>query len=172
MTHTITKQREPIRRAGFPSVWFTTVPPDLARCPATPVLLLGRGALRAARELHRRTYAARPGSPFVVVDCCWLPNGQAGRLLFGNEATRGYVDRANGGTLMLDNVEYLPSPEQAAIADLVDCMAFRRPGGHEQVTVSLRVVAAVRTSSEELMDTSRLIPALGRRLDVVVVRLA
>src|SRR5450432_1565122 len=69
---------------------------DLSQSPLTPVLLVGPGGVGAARRLHRLTY---PGSrtPFVHVDCAWLPEHDISRLLFGCENAakieRGFVER-------------------------------------------------------------------------------
>ncbi len=160
--------------AGMATVSLADALPGLARCSLTPVLLIGRGALAVAEELHRLTYPSRPRAPLVVVDCVWLPSGEAGRCLFGHEGktkTRGYVDQANRGTLVLDNIECLESPEQIGMADMLDHMAFRRHGGLDRVPASLRLVAATREEPDDLIRTGRVHLALIRRLGVVAVRL-
>src|SRR5215831_9802138 len=74
---------------------------ELAQSPAVAVLLSGGGA-GAARQFHRMTHGNKR-APFVHVDCAWLPERGAGRLLFGSETGsadhRGFLERANGGTL-------------------------------------------------------------------------
>ena len=96
------------------------------------MLLVGPGGVGAARRLHRLTYRGTR-APFVHVDCTWLPERDVNRLLFGAEnaskVERGFVERANGGTLFLDDIEELPSGEQARVAELLDSFRFgRRPG--------------------------------------------
>src|SRR5579871_5296184 len=59
---------------------------DLAQSPLTPVLLVGPGGVGAARRLHRLTHRGTR-SPFVHVDCTWLPERDVNRLLFGAENT-------------------------------------------------------------------------------------
>jgi DNA-binding NtrC family response regulator len=145
---------------------------DLAQSPLTPVLLVGPGGVGAARRLHRLTHRGTR-APFVHVDCTWLPEREVARLLFGAENTskieRGFVERANGGTLFLDDIEELPSGEQARIAELLDSMRFRRAFGQDDVHVSLRVVACLAGTEEQALTTGRLRRDLHARLSVLPV---
>jgi DNA-binding NtrC family response regulator len=145
---------------------------DLARSPLTPVLLVGPGGVGAARRLHRLTYSGAR-APFVHVDCTWLPERDVNRLLFGTENAakieRGFIERADGGTLFLDDIEELPSGEQARIAELLDSMRFRRTFGQNDVHVSLRVVACLAGSEEQALATGRLRRDLHARLSVLPV---
>jgi DNA-binding NtrC family response regulator len=174
MSDTMHRWHAPTGSVGVATVSLADALPALALCRLTPVFLIGDRALAVAQELHRLTYVRRPWAPFVVVDCLWLPVGAAGLRLFGSDGdpvTRGYFDQANRGTLVLENLEYLPGLEQMALADLLDHMAFRRVGGLARIPVSLRVVAVTHESPEELAGSGRLRSALIRRLDVVAVRL-
>jgi DNA-binding NtrC family response regulator len=145
---------------------------DLAQSPLTPVLLVGPGGVGAARRLHRLTYRGSR-TPFVHVDCTWLPERDVGRLLFGTESAakieRGFVERANGGTLFLDDIEELPGGEQARIAELLDSMRFRRLLGQSDVEVSLRVVACLAGTEAQAVATGRLRRDLHVRLSVLPV---
>lgn len=145
---------------------------DLAQSPLTPVLLVGPGGVGAARRLHRLTHRGTR-APFVHVDCTWLPERDVNRLLFGAEnATkieRGFIERANGGTLFLDDIEELPSGEQARVAELLDSMRFRRSFGQNDVHVSLRVIACLAGTEEQALATGRLRRDLHARLSVLPV---
>ncbi|HVW90306.1 MAG TPA: sigma 54-interacting transcriptional regulator [Gaiellaceae bacterium] len=145
---------------------------DLAKSPLTPVLLVGPGGVGAARRLHRLTYRGTR-APFVHVDCTWLPERDVNRLLFGSESAskieRGFVERANGGTLFLDDIEELPANEQARVAELLDSMRFRRAFGQDDVHVSLRVVACLAGTEEQALTTGRLHRDLHARLSVLPV---
>jgi DNA-binding NtrC family response regulator len=109
----------------------------------------------------------------VHVDCTWLPERDVGRLLFGSESAakieRGFVERANGGTLFLDDIEELQSGEQARIAELLDSMRFRRILGQNDVEVSLRVVACLAGTETDAVATGRLRRDLHARLSVLPV---
>jgi two-component system, NtrC family, response regulator AtoC len=148
---------------------------SLARSPLTPVLLAGPPGpdrLRVAERLHRLTYPRRR-APFVDVDCAWLPAGDAGGLLFGRDprGEKGVVENAAKGTLFLDNIADLPAADQAKLADLLDRMRFRRLGGRREITVQLRVVAAMRDDAGDLAQGGRLRSDLFSRLNVFPIRL-
>jgi DNA-binding NtrC family response regulator len=112
-------------------------------------------------------------APFVHVDCKWLPERDVGRLLFGSESSakleRGFVERANGGTLFLDDIEELPSNEQTRIAELLESMRFRRVLGQRDVEVSLRVIACLAGTEARAMATGRLRRDLHARLSALPV---
>lgn len=112
----------------------------------------------------------RGRAPFIDVDCTWLPSEAAGRLLFGSEKAgrleRGFVERANGGTLFLEDIPELPGPEQSRLAKLLDSMQFRRQSGSRDVEVSLRVVAALSGTEETALSRGRLRRDLYSRLSV------
>jgi len=145
---------------------------DLAQSPLTPVLLVGPGGVGTARRLHRLTHRGSR-APFVHVDCTWLPERDVTRLLFGAEnaekVERGFVERANGGTLFLDDIEELPPSEQARVAELLDSMRFRRTFGQDDVHVNLRVVACLAGTEEQALSTGRLCRDLHSRLSVLPV---
>jgi arginine utilization regulatory protein len=141
----------------------------VARRPFEPVLIAGRKSLEAARRLHSLTHGVRR-APCVVVDCAWLPSLGAGPLLFGYDwGQDGFVDQANGGTLVFENAEFLGRNEQAAMVDLVDHGGYRRARGLTRAPVSLRLVATTRADPEELVRAGRLRPRFARRLEVVLL---
>lgn len=142
---------------------------DLAKSPLTPVLIIGSDAANIARRLHDMTHLEEQ-APFVTVDCTWLPANEAGQLLFGFERARhirrGFMERANGGTLFLDDVTELPRQEQARLAKTLDSMRFRRNFGTGETEVSLRVVAGLRGNLAQSLATNRLRRDLHARLSV------
>lgn len=151
--------------------WYRSLE-QLALSPLTPVLIVGQGGVGAARRLHRMTHP-RGRPPFVHVDCTWLPERDASRLLFGLESPskveRGFVERANGGTLFLDDIEELASVEQARVAELLDSMRFRRQQGQRDVEVKLRVVAGLAGNEASAVASGRLRRDLHARLSVLPV---
>ena len=145
---------------------------ELAAAPHTPLLLVGAGGAGAAKRLHRATHRGKL-APFVHVDCSWLPEGDAARALFGVESAskveRGFVERANGGTLFLDHAERLPLAEQARLSTLFDTMRIRRIDGREELPVSVRVVACVSSNEDAMLAEGRLHPDFHDRLCVLSI---
>jgi DNA-binding NtrC family response regulator len=144
-----------------------------AEHPLTPVLLLGKAPVPIARRLHDLTHAGRD-APFVHVDCVWLPGNGASSMLFGEGngpgARVGLAQKADRGTLLLENVEELSSPDQARLAELIDEAAFRPVHGVRRIDVALRVVVTTTGDPHELVRASRLRLDLLRRVSVLVLR--
>ncbi|MFZ4578395.1 MAG: sigma-54-dependent transcriptional regulator [Myxococcota bacterium] len=116
-----------------------------------PVLITGEtgtGKELVARALHEQ--GARRKGPFVAIPCGAIPTELAESELFGHEkgsftgATRqrqGAFERANGGTLLLDDVDDLPLGLQVKLLRALQEGSFLRIGGQRETTVDVRVVA-------------------------------
>ena len=109
----------------------------------------GTGKELVARNVHE--LGARKSGPFVVVDCASLPASLLEAELFGHEkgaftgaerARAGAFERANGGTIFLDEVGELPLLAQASLLGVLERRRFRRVGGDREIEVDVRVVSA------------------------------
>jgi DNA-binding NtrC family response regulator len=119
---------------------------------AVPVMLFGEsgtGKELVARAIHE-TGAQRHG-PFITVDCGGLSQTLFASELFGHErgsftgAERQHVgafERADGGTLLLDEIGELPAGLQAALLGVLERRAIRRVGGSEEIPINVRVISA------------------------------
>ncbi len=119
---------------------------------ASPVLVTGEtgtGKELVTRAIH--DLGPRREGPFVVVDCGALPATLLEAELFGHERgaftgaerTRaGAFERADGGTIFLDEVGELPLLAQAALLGVLERRKFRRVGGEREQSVSVRVLSA------------------------------
>jgi len=118
----------------------------------TPVLVLGEtgsGKEVVARALHQRS--RRSEGPFLRVNCGAIPPELIDSELFGHErgsftgavgARRGWFERADVGTLFLDEVGELPAAAQVRLLRVLQDGSFQRVGGERTLTVDVRVVAA------------------------------
>jgi DNA-binding NtrC family response regulator len=146
-----------------------------------PVLITGEtgtGKEMVARSLHHRSPRAR--SPFVAVACGAIPSELAESELFGHEkgsftgATGqrfGAFERANGGTLLLDDVDDLPLAIQVKILRALEQKAFVRVGGSRETSVDVRVVATTKVSLAEAVAAGRFRQDLYYRLRGLEIRL-
>jgi two-component system response regulator GlrR len=109
----------------------------------------GTGKEVLARELHERS--PRRQKPFEVVDCGSLAANLIGSELLGHERgaftgaveTRlGAFERADGGTVFLDEIGELPLELQPALLGVLERRRFRRIGGSKERSVDVRVVSA------------------------------
>jgi transcriptional regulator with GAF, ATPase, and Fis domain len=116
------------------------------------VLLLGEtgsGKEVIARAMHDRSQRAR--GPFIRVNCGAIPADLIDSELFGHEkgsftgataTRRGWFERANEGTLFLDEVGELPLAAQVRLLRVLQDGSFERVGGEHAIKVDVRIVAA------------------------------
>jgi two-component system nitrogen regulation response regulator NtrX len=148
---------------------------------ASRVLLLGEsgtGKELVARAIHEGS--PRREADFVTVNCAAVPSELIESELFGHErgaftgaskARRGKFERADGGTLLLDEVGDMPLPMQAKLLRVLEEGEFERVGGGDQIKVDVRVVAASNKNLEEEVRKGSFRLDLFHRLNVVPIQL-
>ncbi len=142
------------------------------------VLLLGEtgtGKELLAQAIHEAS--GRPG-PFAPVNCGAIPEHLVESELFGHErgaftgadrSRGGLFRRADGGTLLLDEVGDLPLPSQASVLRALEEQAVRPVGSSEEVQVDVRVLAATSTPLDGAVTDGSFRADLLYRLDVIRV---
>ncbi len=118
----------------------------------SPVLLLGEtgvGKELVANAIHH--FSARRQGPFIKVNCGAIPENLIDSELFGHEIgaftgavarKRGYFERADKGTIFLDEIGELPLDAQVRLLRVLQEMEIERVGGSRPVRVDIRVIAA------------------------------
>jgi DNA-binding NtrC family response regulator len=152
-----------------------TLMQKVAQTQAT-VLLTGEtgvGKERFARALHE--LSSRANGPFVAVNCAALPAELIEAELFGVEkgaytgahAVRaGRFERADGGTLLLDEVGEMPLAAQAKLLRVLQEGEIERVGGETTRKVNVRLVAATNVDLEKAVAAGRFRRDLMYRLNV------
>lgn len=131
----------------------------------------GVGKSVAARLLHANS--PRRNGPFVELSCAGLDAQRLGSALFGVEATAersrklGVLERAHGGTLLLDEVADMPPDTQAKVVRFLHKPQFYRVGGERVVEVDVRVIAATSRDLQREIETGNFREDLYYRLNVV-----
>jgi two-component system nitrogen regulation response regulator NtrX len=134
----------------------------------------GSGKEVAARAIHARS--RRAGGPFVTLNAATLAPERVDLELFGAEAgwaspesprVTGALERAHGGTLLLDEVADMPLETQGKILRVLQEQRFTRLGGDHQVEVDLRVIATSNRDLRTEMSAGRFREDLYYRLNVV-----
>lgn len=109
----------------------------------------GTGKERIAQLIHNQSN--RSEKPFVAVDCGAFSEELAKSELFGHEkgaftgaleAKTGCFERANGGTIFLDEIANLPYSIQVALLRVIQEKKIRRIGANTDIDVDVRIVAA------------------------------
>jgi DNA-binding NtrC family response regulator len=136
----------------------------------------GVGKEVVARAIHNA--GSRRDHPFVVVDCGSLPANLIESQLFGHERGAftgadqrrvGAFERANGGTLLLDEIGELPLDLQPALLGVLERLAFCRVGGSKEINVDVRVLAATHRDLRAEVNQGRFRSDLYYRMAVARV---
>lgn len=138
----------------------------------------GTGKEVAARALH--ALSLRKSGPFVVVDCANMNRELVGSELFGHKkgAFTGAVDnhkgafeRAQGGTVFLDEIGELPLEMQARLLGVLQRREVQPLGATAPVPVDVRVLAATHRDLEAMSRTGTFREDLYFRLAVFTLTL-
>jgi len=138
----------------------------------------GSGKEVAARMIHARS--RRAGGPFAVLNCATLAPARFEEELFGIEAgsdpaahprRAGVLERAHGGTLLLDEVSDMPLETQGKIVRVLQDQAFERLGGSHRVRVDVRVLATTNKDLQSEIAAGRFREDMYYRLAVVPLKL-
>ena len=133
----------------------------------------GSGKELAARMIHAGS--RRAGGPFVALNCAAIAPDRMETELFGSqrgdgrERDPGTLERADGGTLLLDEVTDMPLRTQSKIVRVLLEQTFAPAGGTAEVSVDVRVVAATSKNMESEMRSGTFRPDLYYRLNVVPI---
>jgi DNA-binding NtrC family response regulator len=133
----------------------------------------GSGKELAAQMIHERS--ARRSKPFIAINCGAIPAGLIEAELFGYEkgsftgavrAHAGVFERANGGTLLLDEVTEMPLEMQTRLLRVLESRKFYRVGANTEYTSDVRVIAATNRCPLSAVQAGQLREDLLYRLAV------
>jgi two-component system nitrogen regulation response regulator NtrX len=136
----------------------------------------GTGKELVAREIHRLSH--RSQGPFIDVNCAAIPENLIESELFGYEkgaftgavsTRKGKFELASGGTLFLDEIGDMSPQTQAKVLRVLQERVLQRLGGHRDIPVDVRVVAASNKDLRELIRLKEFREDLFYRLNVIPV---
>jgi DNA-binding NtrC family response regulator len=143
------------------------------------VLLLGEtgvGKEVFARGVHANS--PRAAKPFVAVNCATIPPDLIEAELFGVEkgaytgatvSRPGKFERADGGTIFLDEVVELSHRAQASLLRVIQERELERVGGTQTRKIDVRIVAATNEDLQEAVKAGKFRSDLYYRLNVFPV---
>jgi DNA-binding NtrC family response regulator len=138
----------------------------------------GSGKELAAQAIHDRS--PRRGGPFVAINCGAIPAGLIEAELFGYEkgsftgAVRGHAgvfERANGGTLLLDEITEMPLDMQTRLLRVLESHRFYRVGANTELSTDVRVIAATNRCPLQAARNGQLREDLLYRLAVFPIEM-
>ncbi|MGD8862554.1 MAG: sigma 54-interacting transcriptional regulator [Myxococcales bacterium] len=142
-----------------------------------PVALVGEtgtGKEVVARALH--ALGPHRGGPFIAINCAAIPEDLLESELFGHErgaftgadaARTGLLARADGGTVMLDEIHTLALSMQAKLLRAIEARAVRPVGSAREQVFDARIVCASNQSLHLACERGLFRVDLLYRLDVL-----
>jgi transcriptional regulator with GAF, ATPase, and Fis domain len=142
----------------------------------SPVLLMGEtgtGKEIIANAIHFSS--PRRNNPYITVNCGAIPDNLVDSELFGHEKgaftgaiarKRGRFERADTGTIFLDEVGELPPAAQVRLLRVLQHQKIERVGGTEHIPVNVRIISATHRNLEEMVRSGEFREDLWFRLNV------
>ena len=132
----------------------------------------GTGRSAFARYMH--ALSRRSSRPFVRLTAASITDRNVAETLLGSEsgeeAAAGVFERADGGTLLIDDVADLNAAGQKLLVGVLEDGIFKREGGNTQIKVDARVVATVGVDYEAKIAAGELRRDLVSLLSVLSLR--
>ncbi len=150
---------------------------QIGRVAAQDVTVLISGESGTGKELIARAiyhHSHRVGECFMAVNCAALTDTLLESELFGHEkgaftgADRrriGRFEQCNNGTIFLDEVGDMSPVTQSKVLRLLQEQSFERVGGHETITVDVRLISATNRNLEQMIADNEFRLDLFHRLN-------
>ncbi|MHC4665093.1 MAG: sigma-54 interaction domain-containing protein, partial [Planctomycetota bacterium] len=147
----------------------------------TTVLIRGESGTGKDLVAHAIHYnSPRADKPFVKVNCTALPEALLESELFGHEKGAftgaierklGRFERANGGTIFLDEIGDFPLNLQVKLLRVIQFKEFERLGGYETIKANVRIIVATNKNLEEQIEKALFREDLYYRINVFPIYL-
>ncbi|MBL8897222.1 MAG: sigma 54-interacting transcriptional regulator [Planctomycetes bacterium] len=137
----------------------------------------GTGKELVARALHLES--PRAAKPFVALNCSSLNEELFESELFGHEkgsftgamrTHRGRFERAEGGSLFLDEIGDMPLRMQTKLLRVLEEEVFERVGGEVELPIDVRIFAATNVSLGRAIELGAFRADLYHRVAVLPIK--
>ena len=134
----------------------------------------GTGKELVARKIHKSS--TRSKNPFVVFNAALLKEKNYEKQLFGEEYSSrnidyGILEKANNGTLLLDEISEIPFEIQSNILRTLTDQKFKRINGSKDIYVNIRIISSTSKDLKKMISENKFREDLYHRLNVVPVNL-
>ena len=134
----------------------------------------GSGKELVARKIHKNSGRAK--EPFVIINAALLKERTYEKELFGEEFDDGNIsfgalERANKGTLLIDEVSEIPYETQANVLRVLIDQKFKRINGSKDINVNIRLISSTSKDLKQLVKENKFREDLFHRLNVMPIEL-
>lgn len=182
-----TKRAPQIKKYNFGSIIGNNKSLEIAKQIAekaseTPSSVLifgetGTGKEMFAQSIHN--HGVRKGNTFIAQNCAAIPDSLLEGILFGTEKggftgaveREGIFEQANGGTLLLDEINSMSLPLQAKLLRVLQEGYIRRIGGLKDIPVDVRIIATTNEDPKLSLENATLRRDLYYRLSVINIHI-
>lgn len=134
----------------------------------------GSGKELVARKIHKQSLRSK--EPFVILNAALLREKTYEKELFGQEFDDGNIsfgalERADRGTLLIDEVTEIPFETQANVLRVLMDQKFKRLNGSKYINVNIRLISSTSKNLNELVEIGKFREDLFHRLNVVPIEI-
>ena len=134
----------------------------------------GTGKELVARKIHKNS--SRSKEPFIIINAALLKESTYEKELFGEEFEDGNIsfgalERANRGTLLIDEVSEIPYETQANVLRVLIDQKFKRLNGSKDINVNIRLISSTSKDLKQLVKINKFREDLYHRLNVMPIEL-
>jgi two-component system, NtrC family, nitrogen regulation response regulator NtrX len=134
----------------------------------------GSGKELIARKIHKNS--PRSKESFIIINAALLKEKTYEKELFGEEFEDGNIsfgalERADKGTLLIDEVSEIPFETQANVLRVLIDQKFKRLNGSKDIKVNIRLISSTSKDLNELVKINKFREDLFHRLNVMPIEL-
>jgi len=134
----------------------------------------GSGKELIARKIHKKS--RRNKKPFIILNGALLDNTKYEQELFGEEKLNGVIsygalEKANKGTLLIEQVSEIPLDIQSKILRVLIDQKFKRINGNTDINVDVRLICSSSENLKNEIDLGNFREDLYHRLNVFEINI-
>ena len=133
---------------------------------------VGKGAV--AKNIYIGSMSAKGEEPFMSINLSVLDDRELEAILFGFDrgvdglpytSKRGLFEQANGGTVLIEEIEEASFRNQMKILSFINERKTRRLGADSKENVDIRLLVTLKADPSELVEKRKLLPELSAKIE-------
>ena len=134
----------------------------------------GSGKELVARKIHKKS--KRNKKPFIILNGALLDTTKYEQELFGEEKSNGVIsygalEKANKGTLLIEQVSEIPLDIQSKILRVLIDQKFKRINGNTDINVDVRLICSSSENLKNEIELGNFREDLYHRLNVFEINI-